>query len=196
MRRLRADGYEIIGSDCVPFQSRISLDEAVDLKEYLVHEHFMSVPNIRVTHTDTESRIAHAKSFPNKFVMDMDDHPSLFGSAMLKNIDADTWRLVIMQTRMKRGSEDAGQQRFVTRYNVEVYNDEIVEAVKKMQIVRDIGVMTVDSIVRQMDESSETESDSKPQFERLAFERYMEPRDCATAKEFLGRVCRRIVAVG
>lgn len=196
MPNMRKDGYTEVGSRCAPFESRVNLEEVNGLRDFLVNDYFLAVPNLHVTSDENESgiaKIAHAKLFANKFAIDIDDQPSVFGSAMLRYLDADTWRMVIMQTRSRRRSENIGQQRIVSRYNVEVMGDDIVEAVKKVQIVRDIGELTLEKIERQMEEEYDGLA---VEVERKAFERYMTPDDCAKAAEFLGRVTRRLVSVG
>lgn len=203
----RRDGYTEIGSRCWPFESKLSLDQATGLRDFVLNDYLLTVPKIHVTHYDTQSKVAHAKLFPNKFMEDVDDVPSVFGSAMLKNIDADTWRLVIMQTRTKRRSENIAQQRIVSRMNVEVMGDQVVEAVKKVQIVRGLGELTLESIEKAWVQNDEGElpiavfvndksNEQVYQVERKAYERHMTPVDCEKAVEFLGKMSRRIVAVG
>lgn len=191
MSRIRRDGYTEIGTKCEPFESQLDIDEVNKLRDFVLRDYFLKVPNLHIRHEETYGKVSHAKLFPN-YSVDYDT-PSVFGSALLKNLDSDSWRMIIMQTRTRRSSENTTQQRIVSRMNVEVLDDRVVEAVKKVQIVRGLGELTVESIERQMEEEGE---EAAFYVERKAYERYMTVDDCDKATEFLGRITRRIVATG
>lgn len=207
MAKLREDGYTEIGRRCEPFDSKIDIHDANTLRDYVLYEHIMTAPGFSLRHNEDEGRVSHAKLFPNNFMEDVEDVPSVFGAAMLKNISPDVWRIVIMQTRTRRRSENIGQQRIVARWNVEVMGDVVVEATRKVQIYRELGEPTVEAItqswaeiegsnvpVRVFERSGEQAAGYQP--ERKQFERHMVPEDCERAIEFLGRVSSRLAAVG
>lgn len=117
------------------------------------------------------------------------DQPIVFAGALLRNIDEHTWRLVIMNTKMRRARHNNGQQRIETRYVVEAYENDVVEAIRKVRTLREVGELVAPEYLE--DQIEEGTYVGNTVMQRRAFERHMVEEDCEQAVETLTRVAKR-----
>lgn len=180
------NGFTQVGPVCEMFDSKITIEQANDLRQEVLWNYFENVPVKTPEFTETSDKTLYGKTFDTaKMTLEL-DQPIMFAGALLRNIDAHTWRLVIMNTKMRRARHNNAQQRIETRYVVEAYENDVVEAVKRVRTVRGVGDLTPEMVVNQ-----EYEED---RHQRRAFERHMTEDDCQQAVECLARVVKRIAA--
>ncbi|MGB3946185.1 MAG: hypothetical protein WBK76_05110 [Candidatus Saccharimonadales bacterium] len=189
----RHDGYVEVGAKCEPFTHEVSLGALTDLRDAVVDEYFMRMPRVSRQYSDEGTKVASAKAFHEHFGDAYESTPSIFGAAILRSMtfddpDIDSWRLTIAQNRMQRSRHNNAPQRIVTRLKVEVFNDQIVEAVREVQVVRGVGELTAEAIEQQMIEDTE---EGHIVMQRRAYERYLTENDCRNAAAFLGRIAAR-----
>lgn len=193
MATLRKDGYTEVGPICLPFEPHISLDEANELRRMVEWEFFEEMPVKTPRATDTTDKTMVAKAFHNRLGGDIDEVPSVFAGAVLRHIDLESWRMIIIQTKMNRARHNNAQQRIETRMNIEVSNGQLAEAIRKVRVLRGVGELTASAIEHQMAEDVE---DGFIVMQRRAYERQITSEDCASTAEYLRRIARRTVAVG
>ena len=196
MGNIRHDGYTEVGSKCEPFTHDVSLEALLELRESVVENYFMHMPRVSREYGAAGTKVASAKAFHERFSGAADETPSVFGAAILRSMmfsdpDTDAWRLTIAQNRMQRSRHNNAPQRIVTRLKAEVFNDQIVEAIREVQVVRGVGELTVEAIEQQMIEDTE---EGHIVMQRRAYERYLTEDDCQKAVEFLGKIARRAAA--
>lgn len=191
MPTLRRDQYVEVGPACAPFESNITLQEAEDLRQVVVWDFFNNMPVHTPELTETSDKTMAAKAFHDTGGA-LYEAPSTFAGAMLRHIDEASWRMIIMQTKLRRARHNNAQQRIETRFNIEVFDDQLVEATRKMRIARGVGELTADAVERQMEEDVE---DGYVVMQRRAYERYLTSDDCQRATEFLRSAVKQAAAL-
>jgi hypothetical protein len=193
MPTMRKDGFLEVGPACLPFDAELTLDDANDLRQAVVWEFFEHMPVKTLELTDSSDKTGCAKAFHNRTFESIEHGPGVFGGAVLRHIDEEAWRLRIMHTKLSRARHNNAQQRIETRMNVEVFDGQLAEAVKKVRVVRGVGELTAAAIEKQMEEDVE---EGYVVMQRRAYERHLTQDDCAQAVEFLTRIVRRTASVG
>lgn len=193
MPTMRRDGYLEVGPACLPFDAAISIEDANELRRVVEWDFFEHMPVKTPQASDQTDKTMSAKAFHNRLSGDIDEIPSVFAGAVLRHIDQESWRLIIMQTKLRRARHNNAQQRIETRMNVEVFGGELAEAVRKVRVVRGVGELTVAAIEHQMAEDVE---EGHVVMQRRAYERHVTAEDCNDAAEYLRKVVRRTIAVG
>ncbi len=196
MAEVQRDEYVQVGSDCELFVHKVGIEELSELRAAVVDEYFMQMPKVSRSYTEEGTKVACAKSFHETFANTYEEFPSFFGAAILRSMafedpEVESWRLVIGQNRMQRSRHNNAPQRSVTRLKVEVFNNQVVEAIKQVHIVRGVGELTAEAIETQLTEDSE---DGSVVLQRRAYERYVTADDCHAAVDFLSRIVRRTQA--
>ena len=187
--RVRRDGYTEVGPACAPFDCQIDLEDAETLRDVVAWDFFYHMNAKTRLLSDIEDKTVCAKSFhPELGQMAVTETPSVFAGAILHRRGLDDWRMVVMQSKSRQARWNNARQHIETRLNVEVFNGELVEAVRKVRVVRGVGELTVAAIENQMEEDSEA---GFVVMQRRAFERQMTKEDCQAASEFLQRTVRR-----
>ena len=187
--RVRPDGFLEVGPVCAPFDCQISLEDANDLRKVLIWDFFDKVDARTPIFTETEDRTLFGKGFrSDNHGLSMQESPSTFGGAILKHMSEDSWRMIIKGTKTRRSVWNNAQQRIETMFDVQVYNDELVEAVRRVKVIRGVGELTVDAIVNQMEEDVD---EGYIVMQRRAFERHMTSEDCERAGVFLRQIAAR-----
>lgn len=182
MRIERKDGYKSVGELCTPFDTDITLEQANALRTTVVWDFFENMPVKTPAYDETSDKTMAAKAFHDRSFDRVDELPSVFAGVVLRHIDAESWRMIIMQTKLRRARYNNAQQRIETRLNIEVLDGRLVEAIRKVRIVRGVGELTVAAIEHQMEEDVE---DGYVVMQRRAYERKITPDDCDKATEFL-----------
>lgn len=189
-RANRKDGFKMVGPNCMPFENNISIDEAEDLHDVVMFDFFGKLPVKTPRLSEVADKSMCARAFHNQPYEDTAS-PSVFVGAMLHHMNQHTWRMNIMHTKLSRARHNNAQQRIETRMNVEVYDHQLVEAVRKMRVIRGVGELTVDAVERQMEEDTE---EGYVIMQRRAYERHMTSDDCERAKDALYRTIKRAQA--
>lgn len=188
---MRPDGFTEVGPVCVPFDCQIDLEDAEALRDVLVQDFFHEMKGRAKTPlvTESEDKTICSQSFqPELREMSVVETPIIYVSTMLHHTSLDSWRMAIMQSKARRASWNNAQQKIATRLNVEVFNGRLVEAVRKMKIIRGVGELTVAAIENQTEEDTEV---GHIVMQRRAYERHMTKDDCQWAIDFLQRTVRR-----
>ena len=188
-QRIRRDGFTEVGPVCVPFYSEISLDDANDLRNAIVWDFFNEFPAKTPYLSDTSDKTTFGKNFSSP-LHDSAIHemPNIFFGASLNHISSDTWRMILMYTKTKRVDWNNSPQRIETRLMMHVYKDQLVEAVRKVRVIRGVGELTVESIENQIDENTDT---GYIALQRREYEQYIIPEDCERAKVYMHRAVKR-----
>ncbi|MCB9819793.1 hypothetical protein H6796_00585 [Candidatus Nomurabacteria bacterium] len=190
-QRLQNDGFKPVGPPCRPLECEISLDEANNLRQAVVWDFFDNMPVKTPFLSEDADKTMAAKAYHNSYD-ENDDTPSLFTGAVLRHIDEESWRMIIMQTKLRRARWNNAGQRVETRYNIEVLGGQLVEAVRKVRIIRGVGELSVSAVEHQMEEDVDEGSDGGYiVVQRRAFERQVTQEDCGQIVDSLRRVARR-----
>lgn len=217
------NGYIQVGAGCGLFDSKITIDNANEVRDAVALDFFQRVPVKIPEFSDTDTKMMYGKYFrssPDELEMNVS---SMFAGVVLRNMDQEIWRLVIMQSKSRRARYNNAPQRVQTRMVIEVIGDEVVEAVKRVRAVRGVGELAVPRIenraewevlgegrltLAEIDAqivragtaellSGEPEIDFEVdgiKTQHRAYERYMTPEDCGDTIEFLTRVAKRAAA--
>lgn len=193
MKEARKDGFVEVGSKCQPFEHEVSVDELNELRSAVVNGFFAEMPNVSRSYDNDVAKVACARAFHERDLGLVDQPPSVFGAAILRTVqfddpEFDVWRLRVSQNRTQRSRHNNASQRIVTRLKVEVFNDQVVEAIREVRVIRGVGELTAEAIAQQMFEDTD---EGHIVMQRRAYERYMTSRDCETAAQFLGQIARR-----
>jgi hypothetical protein len=188
MPTMRRDGYLEVGPTCTPFESDITIDEADELRRSVVWDYFDNMPVKTRALTETSDKTMVAVSFHDPDELSADQLPHMFAGAILSHTDLESWRMVITQAYYRRARHNNAQQRISTRFAVEVYDGQLVEAVRRVRVVRGVGDLTVAAIEKQMEEDVE---EGHIVMQRRAYERYLNSDDCERAVDFLSKAVKR-----
>lgn len=198
MAEVRKDGFVAVGSKCGPFEHEVGIEELNGLRSAIVETFFAEMPKVSRSLDDNSVKVACAKAFHERDFGSAELAPSVFGAAILRTIqfddpEFDAWHLRIGHNRTQRARHNNAPQRIVTRMKVEVFNDQVVEAVKEVKVIRGVGELTPEAIEQQLLEDTD---DGHIVMQRRAYERYMTSQDCDKAAQFLGQIARRTASVG
>lgn len=174
------DGYTVVGSICKPNESQISLDEAEELRTTLVKDFFGHVPTTipQEKGHGIVTRAMHGSYGLSSY----DAVPTMLTGASLHVVTPHTWRMLISQAKLRRTYWNQAQQRVATYLRINVEDDHVTEAVRRVKIIRGVGsTATTDSM-------SEYDRDvyNRP-MQRRTFEHPMTSIDCYRAAHILRR---------
>lgn len=185
---VRKDGYTQISTGFHPTEFEIDVEEANELRNIVAWDFFDQV-NARTPHVDDISdKTLFSKAFHDTAPDAVSLSPGIFGGVILKHLDAVSWRMIIMQSRIQRARYNNAAQRIETKLQLEVSNNVLIEATRRVKIVRGIGELTVAAIEKQMEEDTE---DGQVRMVRRAFDCQMGREDCENAIDFLDNLAKR-----
>lgn len=184
----RTGGYQEVGKPYRCGDVHISRADVDDLRSFVTDEYFVHLPASTTLLDDLTTRSVAKVGFYDAPMYDV-EATDVMTMATLHEWSPDMWRLTVKQTRTKR-AENTMPQRIETRYGIDVVNDEVLEAVRKMRILRGVGDLTVDMVHE--DVTEEVDGDA---IQRRAYELPMEPEDCVRITEFLTRALKRAAVV-
>lgn len=198
MSEVLNNGFTAIGSKCQPFEHEVGIDALNELRASVVQDFFAEMPRVSRSYGGDIAKVGCAKNINERIPGEIDQPPSIFGAAILRTVlfedpDFDVWQLRIAQNRMQRARHNNAPQRIMSRLKVEVFNGQVVEAIREVQTIRGVGELTVEAIEKQMFEDVE---EGHIVMQRKSYERYMTEDDCEKAVRFLGQIARRTAAVG
>lgn len=177
---MRRDGYTVVGSVYTPNESQISLDEAEELRTTLVKDFFGHVPTTIPKETDhgLVTRAMHGAYGLDSY----DTAPTMLTGASLHIVAPHTWRMMISQAKLRRTYWNQAQQRVATYLQINVEDNHVTEAVRRVRIIRGVGSAAATDSMSKHDRFMY----NRP-MQRRTFEHPMTSSDCYRAAHILRR---------